>query len=718
MRAQKPIAKKAISALALACTITVFSASSIAAPEDEDFVVTTVADDSGVYSFKAQPDWPTSGTFYNCKDIEVDCYPAELKDGRWEYTHRGLNRGQSYTAMLKVPGMSASDFPKYDLTWQGSSGGGNGGGGNGGGGNGGGGSTGFDHLDWTSNSLTDGNVGPAPRANPPEALATPTIGSQPTNYGFAFDLDIAGRSLVWRWGPNINKAAGDSGLEMHCSEDNNATFKKVAISNGTASVPCSGDYNYFFRYQHVTHALNNNPATRWIWTGLFTTKGARVDPNNYPSFVDGSSNWMRFRHPVSHDGTTAAVLDAQHNNDLLRNLDRYTIWVEDSPGNVQMKGQINGNVIRNEALRNTAGGPNGQQFFSAIANGGLGWGNYFSYGQTISFEITAVAGKTGAQTYNDFSHYVVGCGWCGKYGDPRLNPAGKASTSQIFSDSGTYSHLEYNAIFTQPLVTVHKEDMIDDFLLGHHLIHGIDPNKQGSTTFDDPDAQIGERTCGNCHFRDGRGSEIVDVPGKGPRIPPPIYGLKLLEVMEGRTTGFTWDGQTPSVAEQVKTALRNDHKVDPADLPPRVVELMTTYTELLTVPARDPGSYDKAGVAEGDVLFNQIGCSDCHTPVQRTSSSAETHLRDIVIRPYTDMKLWNLGSSEGSFRTAPLWGLGHNIDLLSRNGRELLFMHDGSAKSVDAAIQQHGGDAADVRSRYNGLSGNDKNAIVNFVKTL
>jgi len=547
-------------------------------------------------------------------------------------------------------------------------------------------------------------------ANPPAALGTPANGATASSHGFAFD--ITNSTVSWRWGPSIIKQAGDSGLEMHCSSDNNATFTQVSVVNSQATIPCSGDYNYFFRYLHP-NALNDDPASQWIYTALFTTSGSRVDVTSYTPFVDGSANWMRFRHPITQDGTTAAVLDAQHNNDRLRNLDRYTIWAEDAPGNLQLKAQVNGSVLRNEAMR-TPGSPNGQQFFAALSSG-LGWGDLFSYGQVVSFEFTAVAGATGAQTYNDFSHYVVGCGWCGKYGDPRLNSAGKASTSQEFSDSGGYIDLEHNAIFTQPLVTIHKEDMIDDFLLGHHLFHGVDPNKTRSSTFDDPDAQIGTTTCGTCHFRDGRGSSVI-ATAIGPRVAPPIYGLALLDNMVGRVAGYSWDGSVATIAEQVDNALLSDHQVVATELPGRVLELLNAYVETLTVPSRNPGSYDKPGVAQGDILFNQIGCAGCHTPVQYTSSTAPTHLRDLEIRPYTDMKIHNLGN--GDFRTPPLWGLGHNLHLLEPNNRAVLFMHDGSATTVEQAINAHGGDAQSVTTAYGQLSAADKAAIVEFVKTL
>ncbi|HMN47222.1 MAG TPA: family 31 carbohydrate-binding protein [Povalibacter sp.] len=572
------------------------------------------------------------------------------------------------------------------------------------------------NVDTTSNSYSDHNVGPPPRANPPAALPTPINGVAPTSHGFAFDIN--GSTLTWRWGPqNVTGVAGsvrtpgDSGLEMHCSMNGNATFQKASVVNGTATIPCTGTYTYFFRYQHP-NPLNNTLSSRWIYTALFTTAGARVNPAAYTPFVDGSANWMRPRHPISHDGITAAVIDNQSNAIRIRDLDRYTLWVNDSPGNVQLNYAISGSVLRVESLRNDAGAVNGQNFFAVEQN--PGFGGIYSYGQVIQFEITAIAGRESAQTYNDFMYYTVGYGW-GSYGDPRLKSAGKAGTTMWVSDTGAYSALEHNAVFTQPMVTVHTEDLIDDFLVGHHIFHGIDPNKRGSSLFDDPDVRIGDRSCGSCHFRDGRGSEVIQT-AKGPRLPPPVYGVKLLDVMVGRQAGFTWDGSATTLRQQVENALVDDHHVQVSAVPVRAVDLMTSYIELLTVPNRDPGAYDQPGVAQGDVLFGQVGCASCHTPVQYTSSSAPTHLRNLEIRPYTDMKTWNVNG--GSFRTAPLWGLGHNIALLQRNGRALRFMHDGSATSVDAAVQKHDGAAATSRAQYNALSATDRANIVKFVESL
>ena len=74
--------------------------------------------------------------------------------------------------------------------------------------------------------------------------------------------------------------------------------------------------------------------------------------------------------------------------------------------------------------------------------------------------------------------------------------------------------------------------------------------------------------------------------------------------------------------------------------------------------------------------------------------------------------------TDAPYRTPALWGLGRNIKLLSDNGRQLLLMHDGSATTLEAAIQAHGGEAADSRAAFNALPQTDKDAIIEFLKSL
>ena len=78
------------------------------------------------------------------------------------------------------------------------------------------------------------------------------------------------------------------------------------------------------------------------------------------------------------------------------------------------------------------------------------------------------------------------------------------------------------------------------------------------------------------------------------------------------------------------------------------------------------------------------------------------------------------GYTEGSaktyeWRTPPLWGLG-----LSPNsqGEQYFLMHDGRAKSIEEAIQMHGGEALQSNNEFAQLSPTDKNALLKFLKSL
>ena len=70
------------------------------------------------------------------------------------------------------------------------------------------------------------------------------------------------------------------------------------------------------------------------------------------------------------------------------------------------------------------------------------------------------------------------------------------------------------------------------------------------------------------------------------------------------------------------------------------------------------------------------------------------------------------GSADGrEWRTAPLWGL----RLVGRflNGQEL-YLHDGRARSLEAAVLLHGGEAQGARDRFAALGASDRAALLDF----
>ncbi|HAA18596.1 MAG TPA: thiol oxidoreductase, partial [Cytophagales bacterium] len=97
-------------------------------------------------------------------------------------------------------------------------------------------------------------------------------------------------------------------------------------------------------------------------------------------------------------------------------------------------------------------------------------------------------------------------------------------------------------------------------------------------------------------------------------------------------------------------------------------------------------------------------------------NDAPEEFRNIVLRPYTDMKMHTV--TDAPYRTPALWGLGRNITLLQENGKQLLLMHDGRATTLDGAIQAHGGEASGSRAAYNAMSSSDKAALIAFLESL
>jgi CxxC motif-containing protein (DUF1111 family) len=120
----------------------------------------------------------------------------------------------------------------------------------------------------------------------------------------------------------------------------------------------------------------------------------------------------------------------------------------------------------------------------------------------------------------------------------------------------------------------------------------------------------------------------------------------------------------------------------------------------------------------GRELFGSVGCAGCHIPTLRTGSSPIAALHNKDVAAYTDMLLHDMGpdladicltqASPAEFRTEPLMGL--------RVATQ--FLHDGRAKTLEQAIQLHGGEGARSRDNFLGLSETERAALIAFLKTL
>lgn len=145
------------------------------------------------------------------------------------------------------------------------------------------------------------------------------------------------------------------------------------------------------------------------------------------------------------------------------------------------------------------------------------------------------------------------------------------------------------------------------------------------------------------------------------------------------------------------------------------VDRVASFMRFLAPP---PASTLTASATAGRALFQQVGCAICHTPTLQTGPNAITALNNQSVRLYSDLLLHNMGSlndgvAQGNagpneMKTAPLWGLRSRPN----------WLHDGRARSIDAAIRAHDGEAGVSRGRYLALSNAQRQQLLDFLNAL
>jgi len=145
------------------------------------------------------------------------------------------------------------------------------------------------------------------------------------------------------------------------------------------------------------------------------------------------------------------------------------------------------------------------------------------------------------------------------------------------------------------------------------------------------------------------------------------------------------------------------------------VVLFADFMTLLGPPPRGPRN---SQTEAGEQVFKQIGCVNCHTSTFTTGDSPVMALSHKVFQPFSDFLLHDMGNLgdrivQGNargrqMRTAPLWGL---------RARPLL-LHDGRARTPEAAILAHDGQGSASRRDFARLSGRDRQALLAFLKSL
>ncbi len=245
----------------------------------------------------------------------------------------------------------------------------------------------------------------------------------------------------------------------------------------------------------------------------------------------------------------------------------------------------------------------------------------------------------------------------------------------------------------------------------------------------DPDDVDGDGISGRAHFVTPPDFVPASEPGGGPGLQLGRFGRKaqtsslLQQTVDAyfQDIGVTSDHHPVENVNPLATNEAADRVADP-EIPAADVRAVIAYMRRLAPPA--PGAMTEQR-QRGSELFSTIGCVRCHQPTLRTGPNASAALANRDVTLYSDLLLHDMGpaladgrpdgdASGSEWRTTPLWGLRVMRHFL--NG-QMFLLHDGRARSIEAAILAHGGEAQVARDLFAALSAADRAALADFVES-
>jgi CxxC motif-containing protein (DUF1111 family) len=179
------------------------------------------------------------------------------------------------------------------------------------------------------------------------------------------------------------------------------------------------------------------------------------------------------------------------------------------------------------------------------------------------------------------------------------------------------------------------------------------------------------------------------------------------------------------------------------------IDRLTRFVRALEAPPLDQGLALTPPAQNGSRMFDKIGCATCHVRSLKTAAAGATMdggtfmippaLGSVTFHPYGDFLLHDVGTGDGilqvnpehygrvvfqqmadylskqhlestqnKMRTAPLWG----VRLRPR------LMHDGASLTLRDAILRHRGEAQDESKKFDRLSKQEQEALLEFLRSL
>ncbi len=223
-----------------------------------------------------------------------------------------------------------------------------------------------------------------------------------------------------------------------------------------------------------------------------------------------------------------------------------------------------------------------------------------------------------------------------------------------------------------------------------------------------------------------------------PRIRGRVHMVKEIRTGRMRVGKFGWKAQVPTLFQFAGDAYLNEMGITNPQFPTESApqgkadllkynpapelnddgEGVALLADFMTFLGPPPRGNTNAYTQAGERVFANIGCAGCHTMTHLTGNSPVAAMSQKVIHPYSDFLLHDMGrlgdgivqgdAGPRDIKTPPLWGL------MARPA----FLHDGRAKTPEAAILAHDGQGAMARNNFAGLDFRQRQYLMAFLKSL
>ena len=342
----------------------------------------------------------------------------------------------------------------------------------------------------------------------------------------------------------------------------------------------------------------------------------------------------------------------------------------------------------------------GRQEFQRVFTPATGLGPLFNADSCAECHESPVAGGAGDEVEVHVAALDPASGFC----DPLVERGGPVIQQAVTPALKTALGIDSEPV---PAAATARADRSSPDILGFGLLDAV--SDSAIEALADPDDRNGDGVSGRPNrFFDGRLGRF----GRKALVPT---------LREFNAGAFVIEQGITNPEAPTEETIGGDPipaGVDPVAEPEITAEALALTDDFVRFSAPPAPQPLRGPAKQGRSIFVQIGCQQCHVPSLRTGDSPVKALRHRTVRAYTDLLLHDMGpdladiclgaASPSEFRTEPLMG----------SGSATSFLHDGRAETLEEAVRLHGGEASGSRSRFEALPAKQREAVLEFLRSL